>query len=156
MCILALAKQNNMPYIKALFHLVWSTKNRQPLLTKEIRQQVFEHILQNAKAKGIYLYHVNGFTDHVHCLLSLSSDQTICKVVQLIKGESSFWINKQKLCSGKFEWQDEYFAVSISQSHLQKVSDYIIGQESHHQKKTFQQEYDEFMNSYDFLAQKAY
>jgi REP element-mobilizing transposase RayT len=145
-----------MPYIKALFHLVWSTKNRYPFLTKEIRKQVFEHIMQNAKTKGVYLYCVNGYTDHVHCLLSLSSDQTISKVVQLIKGESSFWINKQNLCSEKFEWQDEYFAVSISQSHIQKVTDYIRNQENHHQKKTFQQEYDEFIRSYDFLQEKTH
>jgi REP element-mobilizing transposase RayT len=103
-------------------------------------QIVFEHIRQKAKSKGIFLDCVNGYTDHIHCLVSFSNDQTISKVLQHIKGESSFWINKEKLCREKFEWQDEYFAVSVSHSHLKKVRDYIHDQENHHQKKTFQQE----------------
>lgn len=143
-----------MPYIKVWLHLVWSTKNRFPFLTKEIRQSVFEHIRQNAKTKEIYLDCVNGFTDHIHCLVSLSNEQTISKLLQLIKGESSFWINKQKLCSPKFQWQEEYFAVSVSHSQVQKVRDYIYDQENHHQKKTFQQEYDEFIKNYEFVERE--
>jgi len=103
-----------MPYISAWFHLVWSTKNRQPFLTEDIREKVFEHVRQYAKQKGIWLDQVNGHKDHVHCLLSLSCDQTLSKVLQLIKGESSYWINKEKLCKEKFVWQDEYFAMSLS------------------------------------------
>ena len=140
-----------MPYIKVWIHLVWSTKNRYPFLTKEIRQTVFEHIRQNAKTKEIYLDCVNGFTDHIHCLVSLSSDQTISKLLQLIKGESSFWINKQNICLSKFQWQEEYFAVSVSHSQVQKVREYIYDQENHHQQKTFQQEYDEFIKNYGFV-----
>ena len=70
--------------------------------------------------------------------------------MQLIKGESSFWINKQELTKQKFEWQDEYFAVSVSESILDKVSDYIKNQEEHHKNKAFQQEYDEFISKYNF------
>ena len=70
--------------------------------------------------------------------------------MQLIKGESSFWINKNKLTSAKFEWQDEYFAVSISQSVIDRVRNYIKNQEEHHNKKTFEHEYDELINIYGF------
>jgi REP element-mobilizing transposase RayT len=80
----------------------------------------------------------------------LGTDQTIQKVMQLIKGESSFWINKNKLTIDKFEWQDEYFAVSVSESMVDKVRDYIKNQEEHHRKKTFQEEYDEFISKYGF------
>jgi REP element-mobilizing transposase RayT len=139
-----------MPYIKAWFYMVWATKNRYPFLTKSIRKKVVDHIRQNAKPKGIFLDCINGYDEHMHCLVSLSSDQTISKVVQLIKGESSFWINKEKLCTGKFEWQEEYFAVSVSHSQLKKVRRYIYDQENHHQKKTFQQEYEEFIRKYEF------
>ncbi|MGH2553187.1 MAG: IS200/IS605 family transposase [Chitinophagaceae bacterium] len=142
-----------MPFIKVWLHVVWSTKNRFPFLTKEIRQIVFEHIRQNATTKGIFLDCVNGYQDHIHCLVSLSSDQTISKLMQLIKGESSFWINKQNLCSEKFEWQEEYFAVSVSQSKIADVRAYIYNQEQHHEKKTFQQEYDEFIRNYEFAEQ---
>ena len=102
-----------MPFVKVWIHFVWSTKNREHYLTIEIRQKVFQHIRENAKEKGIYLDFINGYVDHVHCLISLGTDQTIEKVMQLIKGECSFWINKNRLCKTKFEWQDEYFAVGV-------------------------------------------
>ncbi len=99
-----------MPFVSIWVHVVWSTKNRYPFLKKEIRSKVFAHIKDNAKAKGVFLDRVNGYMDHVHCLISLGTEQNIAKVVQLIKGESSFWIYKNSLCPQKFEWQQEYFA----------------------------------------------
>jgi REP element-mobilizing transposase RayT len=82
--------------------------------------------------------------------VSLGLDQTIQKIMQLIKGESSFWINKNQLTKQKFEWQDKYFAVSVSESMLEKVRKYIQNQEDHHRKKTFQEEYVEFLDKYGF------
>ena len=70
--------------------------------------------------------------------------------MQLIKGESSFWINKNELTKNKFQWQDEYFAVSVSESIIDKVRDYIKNQETHHDKKTFEEEYDEFILKFGF------
>jgi REP element-mobilizing transposase RayT len=134
-----------MPHVKVWIHFVWSTKNREPFLTAAIRQEVFRHIRENAKEKGIFVDFINGYVDHVHCLISLGTNQTIEKVVQLIKGESSFWINRHRLCEIKFEWQDEYFAVSVSERVLDNVRNYIKNQDAHHRKKTFQEEYDEFL-----------
>ena len=139
-----------MPFIKVWIHLVWSTKNREPYLDKSIRQNVFAHIKENARKKDIYIDFINGYTDHIHCLISLGLDQTIAKTVQLLKGESSFWINKQQLTKQRFEWQDEYFAVSVSESVVDRVRDYIRNQEEHHKHKTFQQEYEEFISKYGF------
>jgi putative transposase len=139
-----------MPFVKIWIHFVWSTKNREPFLNKNIRQKVFAHIKENAKNKNIYIDFINGYSDHVHCLISLGIDQNISKVMQLIKGESSFWINKNKLCETVFEWQDEYFAVSVSESVLNKTREYIKNQEEHHKHKTFQEEYEKFMVKYGF------
>ena len=140
-----------MPFIKVYIHFVWSTKNRYPYLdSKELRLKVWNHIRENAKEKGIFIDFINGYNDHCHCLISLGVDQTIQKVVQLIKGESSYWINKNNLTEEKFEWQDEYFAVSVSESILKNVREYIKNQEEHHLRKTFQQEYDEFNRKYSF------
>ena len=139
-----------MPFVKVWIHLVWSTKNREPYLDKTIRQNVFAHIKENARKKDIYIDFINGYTDHVHCLISLGLDQTIAKTVQLLKGESSFWINKQQLTKQHFEWQDEYFAVSVSESVVDRVRDYIRNQEEHHKHKTFQQEYEDFISKYGF------
>jgi REP element-mobilizing transposase RayT len=134
-----------MPWVKVWLHFVWSTKNRHPYLQDEIRSKVFDHIKENAKAKGIHIDFINGYLEHVHCLISLGTDQTIEKLMQLIKGESSFWINKQKLTRLRFEWQDEYFVASVSESNVEKVRRYIAKQEVHHKNVRFDQELDDLL-----------
>lgn len=140
-----------MPYVKVYIHFVWSTKNRIPYLTtKALREAMWKHIKENGKEKGIFIDFVNGHQEHCHCLVSLGTEQTISKVMQMIKGEAAFWFNKQNFILEKLEWQDEYFAVSVSESVLDKVRNYIKNQEEHHTKKTFQQEYVEFIEKYSF------
>jgi len=139
-----------MPYIKIWIHLIFSTKNRDKLISKQLKPQLLKHIKENSIKKNIYIDFMNCVSDHIHLLISLNSEQTISKVTQLIKGESSHWINKNNLIPNKFEWQDEYIAVSIGQSQVDRVRDYIKNQEEHHRKKTFQEEYDEFIKKYGF------
>jgi putative transposase len=141
--------EKNMPYVKIWVHAVWSTKNRTPFLKNEIRDKVLTHIFKNAQAKGIKINIINGYEEHVHCLISLQ-DHNISKVLQLLKGESAFWINKEKLCHGRFEWQEEYFAVSIGESQVKAIRAYIQNQEEHHKKKNFDEEYQEFKKKYNF------
>ena len=144
-----------MPWVRVWIHFVWSTKNREPYLTDQIRQDVFQHIRENAKKKNIYIDFINGHVEHVHCLISLGTDQTIEKIAQLIKGESSFWINQSRLCKPKFGWQDEYFAVSVSESNLKKVRAYIANQERHHRTKGFADEFEGFMKRAGFQRFKG-
>jgi len=135
--------------------MVFSTKNREPFLDSlDLRKQVFQHINQNAEEKDIWLDCVNGHQDHAHCLLSLGKEQTISKVAQLIKGESSFWVNKTKLTKDKFSWQDDYWAVGVSESHLESVRTYIHNQEEHHSKKSFSDEINEFIEKYGWALVK--
>jgi putative transposase len=112
---------------------------------------IIEHIRSNARAKNIYIDFINGYSDHIHCLLSLNPDQQLSKVIQLIKGESSFWINRNSLTDNKFEWAVEYFAVSVSESHLTRVREYIKNQEEHHRKKSWDEEYTELLKEYEFI-----
>jgi putative transposase len=100
--------------------------------------------------KGISLKAINGYTDHVHCLISLGKDQNIADVAQLIKGESSFWINKNKMVGSKFKWQNDYFAKSIAEKDVPRVMNYIQNQEEHHSKKTHGEEVALFLDKYDF------
>ena len=139
-----------MPFVKVWIHFVWSTKDRMPALTKEIRQKVFQHIRENAKEKEIFLDFIGGYVDHIHCLISLGTGQEIENIVQLIKGESSHWINKNKLCKGRFAWQEEYFAVSVSESILDNVREYIADQEKHHRIKSFDEGFDLFLKRAGF------
>ena len=115
------------------------TKRRQPFLTKGVRLKIIRHIFENAKVKGIYIDRLNGYTDHLHCLFALNADMSVSKVVQLIKGESSFWINKQKITPAKFEWANDYYAASVSESLVNNVRMYIDHQEQHHQTPALMQ-----------------
>ncbi|SHJ35490.1 REP element-mobilizing transposase RayT [Arenibacter nanhaiticus] len=137
-----------MPFIKTYIHFVFSTKNRESFLhSHDLRKQVWNHIRKNAIEKNICIDFINGYPDHCHILISLGTDQTIRKVMQLIKGESSFWINKNNLCKTKFEWQEEYYAASVSHSMPNRVRNYIKNQEEHHRTKSFQKEYSELIQS---------
>lgn len=122
-------------------------------MSDDIREKIFSHIKENASKKDIYLDTIGGATDHVHSLVSLRSDQTIAKVAQLLKGESSHWLNNQNVMGGKLEWQDEYIAVSVSESMIEKVRDYIRNQKEHYRVKTFVEEYEEFLQKYSFLVE---
>ena len=137
-----------MSFVKIWVHLVFATKNREPLLSKNFRYDLYKHIIQNCKDKDIFLQTINGYADHIHCLISLGKDQNLSKVSQLIKGESSFWINQNNLTESKFAWQDDYFAVSVSESQIETVINYIKNQEHHHSKKSFDDEVREFMIRY--------
>ena len=140
-----------MPYIKVYIHFVWSTKNRYHFLSSpELRGKVWKHMRDNAKKKNIYIDFVNGFSDHCHCLVSLGVDQTIKDIVQFIKGESSYWINKEELCTSKFKWQDDYFAASVSESMINKTREYIKNQEEHHKYKSFKEEINDFLEKHGF------
>ncbi len=138
-----------MSYLKVMLHCVWSTKRREPFLAdKQKRYQLFNHMLANAREKGIFIDHLGGEKDHIHCLLSLGNEQTVAKIMQLIKGEASYWFNKE--FDSNLKWQDDYFAVSVSESQLPTVRAYIRRQEEHHRIKSFQQEYEEFISKYNF------
>ncbi len=137
-----------MSWVRIWVHLVFTAYKSTPFFnSSEIRNVIFNHIAENAKEKNIWLDSVGGHKQHVHCLISLGKDQTISGVLQLIKGESSFWINKNKIVQGKFAWQDDYWAVSVSESHLEQVRKYIQNQEEHHRTKSFEEEVDEFMKN---------
>ncbi|HET6991571.1 MAG TPA: IS200/IS605 family transposase [Bacteroidia bacterium] len=134
-----------MSYVKIWVHAVWGTKNRYPFLTKDIREKVISHIRENAKSKGIFINRLNGHTEHLHALIALNGDMKISEVMMLIKGESSFWINKNKITQEKFKWCHEYYAASVDESSMNRVRAYIENQEEHHRKITFSEEYTQFI-----------
>ncbi len=130
--------------------MMWSTKNRISMINNDLKPILLNHIKENSKKKNIFLDFQNCVSDHIHLLINLHPDQKLSDVIQLIKGESSYWINKKNLSKTKFEWQDEYIAVSVSESIVNKVRDYIKNQEEHHKKLTFMDEYNEFIRKYGF------
>lgn len=141
-----------MAQVRLWVHAVWGTKNREPILkNKNKRIDLFKHIKSYAKEKKIYLDFINGEADHVHCLISLACDQHIAQVMKLLKGESSNFANKAKIFEVEFDWADDYYAVSVSQSHVIAVRNYIKNQEEHHRTKTFAEECQVFKEKYGFV-----
>ena len=109
---------------------MWATKNRMPLISKELRPVLLSHIKANSIEKSIYIDCLNCVEDHIHLLISLGTEQTILKIAMLIKGESSFWVIRHEIIHQKFEWQDDYIALSVSESAIEKVRKYIANQKS--------------------------
>ena len=140
-----------MSLIKIWIHYVWCTKYRKPILKEPYRSLLFQHIKQHAFEKNIFLDRINGYEEHVHAIISLGPNQTIDGVAQTLKGESSFWYNnKSGFKVPRLSWADKYFAASVSESALPVLRAYVDRQVMHHQKKTFQEEYDELMKKYGF------
>src|SRR5437762_1770337 len=90
-------KVNPMPYVKIMIHSVWGTKNRESLLLPEPRKILIAHIKENSIKKGIYIDTINGEADHIHCLFGLDAGMALSKAIGLIKGESSFWMGREKI-----------------------------------------------------------
>jgi putative transposase len=146
-----------MSWVRVWIHIVFSTKNREPFLNKDIREALVKHILMNAKHKEIWIDSIGGFTDHIHCLVSLGRDQTISKIAQLIKGESSYWLNKNFFHQSQFQWQDDYWAVSVSEKDLKFIREYILNQDSHHIRITFKEEFESFPNKInEYMSNENY
>lgn len=135
-----------MACVKIFVHTVWGTKKRYPYLTPEIKNLIINHIKENAHKKQIHIDCINGANDHLHCLMALNADMSIAKAINLIKGESAFWINKNKITKQKFEWADEYYAASVGESGLSRVRAYINNQEAHHRKLSFSEEHKNFVD----------
>jgi len=137
-----------MSFIRIWVHCVWTTNKRIPYLKDEIRDKVIYHIRDNAIQKGIYIDHINGYQEHLHALISLGGNQTISDIMQKVKGESSFWINKNKFTNPKFAWQDDFYCVSIGMSQLDVLRNYIRNQVQHHQNLTIREELDLLIKEY--------
>ena len=141
-------------FFKIWIHLVWSTKDREPLLHKDIRQGVFEHIKEKAGKEGFFIEAVGGIEDHVHCLMLLPPKQSISEAVNKLKGESSHWLNANKLTRTHFAWQNGFAAFSVSESQIGKVKKYIEEQEEHHRTLSYTEEVERFLKLYKALESK--
>jgi REP element-mobilizing transposase RayT len=139
---------------KIWIHAIWSTKNRFPFINSAAEQRIHSFISEQFREQGCPVRIINGMPDHIHCLFLLNPKKSMAEVIKQIKGSSSHFINQNNLISEKFAWQTGYAAYSVSESVLDKVFHYIKNQKTHHQKKSFQQEYDEFLKLYGLDNEK--
>jgi putative transposase len=125
-------------YSSIWIHLIWSTKNREPILTQPLRNDVYNVINEISVNHEIYLDCINGVEDHVHLLIRLRTDQCVADVVKTIKGNS--WDHFKTDSENYVTWQDGFAAFSVSANNLKRVRNYIYNQEKHHKSKSFADE----------------
>jgi putative transposase len=144
-----------MSFISIWLHCVWTTNKRIPYLKEDIREQVIFHILDTSRRKNIYIDHINGYYEHLHALISLGGKQNVSDIMQNIKGESSFWINKNKLTELKFEWQDDFYCVSIGMPQIDNLREYIRNQTNHHKIISWQEELQKLETEYKIIKMRG-
>lgn len=143
-------------YTQLYIHVIFSVQGRQNIIHKKWKNELYKYICGIINNKKQKVYAIGGVEDHVHLLISLSPSISLSDLVKDIKANSSKWINDKNLLLGKFKWQEGFGAFSYSQSQINNVINYINSQEIHHQKKTFKDEYLDFLNKFNVEHDEKY
>ncbi|WP_089792803.1 IS200/IS605 family transposase [Chryseobacterium wanjuense] len=143
-------------YTQIYIQIVFAVKGRQNLISKENREELHKFIAGIVSNRNQKLFAVFAMPDHVHILVSMSPTGSISDLVRDIKAGSSKFINEKGWTKGKFSWQEGYGAFSYSKSSVDSVVKYILNQEEHHKKKTFQEEYLDFMEKFEIEYDPKY
>ncbi len=125
-----------MPYCRLYYHVIWGTKNREPLITPEIEPVLFDFIRSKAIGLGGIVYALNGTEDHIHLLVHIPTTIPLAQFIGKIKGATSAKLNKSGFGDGYFYWQTEYSALTISENLVSVCIRYVNNQKSHHLKGT--------------------
>jgi REP element-mobilizing transposase RayT len=127
-------------YTNLLYHIVFSTKNRQPLIRNALKSELHKYLGGLVRDKNGILLEVGGTADHVHLVVKLRPDTSVSDVVKYIKANSSGWVNDRPGRQGTFYWQKGYSAFTVSESQLPAIREYVLNQETHHRGHTFKEE----------------
>jgi REP-associated tyrosine transposase len=128
-------------YTNLLYHIVFSTKDRIPLITNELQEELYCYIGGIIRAEGGVQLEIGGMTDHIHILAKIKPAISVSEMLAKIKANSSKWANDHKMKMRKFGWQEGYAAFSVSESQVISVREYIRNQKEHHREQTFQEEF---------------
>ena len=128
-------------YTNLLYHFVFSTKNREPLITDDKQPSLYDYMGGILRSHGGISLEINGMPDHVHLLAKLRPDKAVSNLLRDLKANASGWMHKVFPELNGFRWQDGYGAFTVSQSQVEQVSQYIRRQQQHHQKKSFKDEF---------------
>ena len=136
--------------------VVFAVKGRENLISNTWKTELHKYIAGTIKGKNQKPIIVNGMPDHIHAFIGLRPSMAISDLVRDIKNNSTNFINDKKLVKGQFAWQEGYGVFSYSHSHIDKVYQYILDQERQHRKKTFKQEYLEFLKRFEVEYDEKY
>lgn len=141
---------------RMITHVIFSTKHRRPSISPEVRDRLNAYLGGILKTLDCAPIKINSASDHVHILCCLSKNVALAKVVEEVKKGSSKWIKTQGDEFGQFYWQAGYGASSVSQSQVRSVSQYIAGQQEHHRKMTFKEEFRAFLTRHRIEYDERY
>ncbi|GIZ07871.1 IS200/IS605 family transposase [Flavobacterium sp. UMI-01] len=143
-------------YSQIYIHIVFAVKGRQNLISNNWKDELYKYITGITTNENQKLIAINGMPDHLHILIGLKPDKSLSDLVRSIKANSSRFINEKKWINGKFEWQTGFGAFSYNHSQLTNVIRYIQNQEEHHKKRTFKEEYVDFLKAFDIDYNNLY
>ena len=139
-----------------IYHVVFGTKSREPLIFKEIRDELYRYMGGIIKGEGGVLIQIGGMPDHIHLVLKLRPVHRLSDIMQKVKGNSSKWINEQNRQVNKFGWQDGYGAFTVSESQVPVVVNYVKEQEKHHNNFSFQEEFIQILKRHQIEYNEQY
>ncbi|MBA3706416.1 MAG: IS200/IS605 family transposase [Bacteroidetes bacterium] len=143
-------------YTQLFYHVVFAVRNRESLIVPGIKDDLYKYItgiITNQKQK---LFIINGMPDHVHILLNCKPNMNLSNNIKEIKEHSTKFINEKKVLKGKFYWQEGFGAFTVSKKDVSIILNYIKNQEEHHKKKTFREEYLEFLKENEIEFKEEY
>jgi len=143
-------------YTQIHIHAVFAVQNRLSLIKKEWQDRLYQYIIAIIQNHGHKVLSIGGMPDHIHLLFGFRPTQSLSELMQNAKRDSSEWINKEKLILGKFSWQEGYGAFSYSKSQIPQIIKYIENQETHHEKRTFIEEYIKILNDFGLEYDERY
>lgn len=143
-------------YTKLYFHIVFAVKHRSNLIAIKWKDELYKYISGIISNKNQKLIIINGMPDHIHLLIGMKPDNNLSDLIRNVKANSSRFINEKRWVMGKFEWQTGFGAFTVGYSQLDTVVNYIHTQELHHQKKSFREEYLEFLQQSEIDYQTEY
>ena len=143
-------------HISLMVHFIWSTAGREPWMSPDWQDDLYGYIGGIAKNKNARLICAGGIYDHVHLYASLPSTITIADFVSVLKSNSSRWVHESFSNRRGFAWQEGYGAFSVSKLEEKKVIQYVLNQQEHHRKRTFKEEFLDFLDRYEIEFDKRY
>jgi putative transposase len=143
-------------YTQLHIQFIFAVKYRKALIGRQWNDQLHKYITAIFQTNKHKMLQINSEPDHIHILIGMRPDQSISAIMQEVKADSSRWINEQKLCVEKFAWQEGYGAFSYSKRQVPDIIRYIQNQEQHHRKKSFLNEYREYLTAFEIDWKEAY
>ena len=143
-------------YTQLYIHFVFAVQNRLSLIDEKWEEKLYAYITGIVENRRHKMMIIKGMSDHVHAFVSMRPDESVSDLIYHVKRNSSLWVNDNRLCMGKFSWQEGYGSFSYGKSQTASLIKYIEQQREHHKKRSFREEYLEILQKFDVEFDERY